>query len=355
MEDRQPSISDADKDAALTLLSAKNVVVGKNKKKKSAHPDVHGGETDGTSSDGSLAAARGTSKRVPKPPRWRSYEMREGIQSIRRPGRLPKKEKNVEWMEKHMATMYVTWGMISSSEYYDYYFYYYIDCRSIGKKPGEPVENDTLMNGSTAHGGHQYMSQEDDHHHLADGGYDVVDLHAYSQQSLYEMALVTETDHSIPPVLHQSAGVKMGKVSAFTGLDGHRKREEEGKRVQRAARKPSVVMLAHMSFEEKQSLVEQIVQAWEGENHRVWALVGKPNVPMVNRREINYLRLFLAVRDHGGYDASVAEKSWSNIARHFQMDESNIGKNGSSLRVLYKQFILPVADLLEKHAPPSAS
>lgn len=110
--DREMSISDADKDAALTLLSAKNVVVGKKKKKKkNAGPDALRGEiagdADGTSSDGSLAAGRGAGKRVPKPPRWRAYEMTEGPQSLRRPGRTTKKEKNVEWIEKHLAKMYV--------------------------------------------------------------------------------------------------------------------------------------------------------------------------------------------------------------------------------------------------------
>lgn len=105
MEERQVSFSEADKDAAMTLLTAKNVVV---QKKKSSNGN-QGGTTDttdgGGSSDGSLAG-RSAGKRVPKPPRWHAYELGDSVQSNKRPGKTYKKDRDIEWMEKHLATMY---------------------------------------------------------------------------------------------------------------------------------------------------------------------------------------------------------------------------------------------------------
>jgi hypothetical protein len=320
---REVSLSAADEDAALTLLSARHMGGGQ-ASRPLAWPERQ--SSDSSAQQQPNQQQSGRSKRIPKPKLRHKNDIGGFEQySYRRHhhagGRSAThgQTKKLEQMERHLASI------------------------TIGKKAGEPVDMDDILlrhgNGTTS---------AFDLEPISNDFTTVVNLADYSQQDLKGMARKSG-QHSMPPTLQPLPGVPMEKVATFSGQDLFYKSSIQShyrpSRTSRSILSPDVLK----SDEERKAVAEKIVEKWRRENHEVWKLLGRQDPPVVNRVQINYLRLTLVVEEFGGYDVALQNKEWSNIARRFHMDEGNIGKNGHSLRMLYLQYIKPLIPYLAPH------
>lgn len=312
------SLSTAEEDAAMTLLSARNLFLTGNADLTSEWAKRGEGVTSGSS----------RSKRPPKPSRHKNdlaaYE-EHSIQRKRTPSSQNRKGKDLHWMERHLETVHVGLGA------------------------SEPSELDSLLhfNDSCFSAGNQAT--------LRQGYYNVIDMRELSQEKLLSMAERTQHPHCLPPVLTPRAGVKQEKAASFSGQDAFYADQTHSPATnvtykRHPSSKIETIALDLASDEEKQLLADKIQQIWRTDNNQVWKLVGRGDPPVVNRVQINYLRLFLVVEEFGGYDRALEGKKWSDVARNFGMEESNIGKNGHSLRMLYVQYIKPLSSYLSAHS-----
>lgn len=303
------SVSAAEEDAAMTLLNARNFFMSS-----------HSGEQKNRRAGSSGESSR--SKRVPKPAKHKNdFSAPEAVPQVHRkrtPTSNQRKGKDVKWMERHLENMV------------------------IGKSAVEPPEMDILVK-------HEDSCRSMHNQGLLRQGYfQVIDMSQLSQQQLLTMSESTQNPTCMPPVLQPQAGVKEDKVASFSGQDAFYKATAQAPRESR--KKSTTANYTPLSLgtdEDKANLAHRIQQIWKHDNNHVWRIVGKSEPPVVNRVQINYLRLFLVVEDFGGYDYALENKRWSDIARKFGMEESNIGKNGHSLRMLYLQFIKPIREYLD--------
>lgn len=305
------SVSAAEEDAAMTLLNARNLFMRGDV--DTMHEWTKG--RAGVSSDSSR------SKRTPKPAKHRNdldaYDSGP-LQRKRTPPTNNRKTKDLEWMERHLETVV------------------------IGKSGAEPPELDSLLKF------HDSCRSEQNQAPLRQGYFQVVDMEYMSQSQLLMMAEATQNPICMPPVLPQRAGIDKNKAASFSGQDAFYKEvhahtkdgSKDGSKKRHGSSHESP--LAVSSDEEKMEMAERIQNIWKQDNNQVWKIVGRSEPPIVNRIQINYLRLFLVVEDFGGYQHALENKKWSDIARKFGMEESNIGKNGHSLRMLYLQYIKPL-------------
>jgi hypothetical protein len=297
------SVSAAEEDAAMTLLNARNLYVR--------------GEGD-ANSDGVGVSSR--SRRAPKPAKHKNDlgALNPPTGHRRRaPQNANRKVKDVQWMERHLENVIV------------------------GKSAVEPPEMDTLLKFEDS------CQAIENQAPLRQGYFQVVDMGQLSQSQLLMMADSTKDPACMPPELSYRAGVKQSKVACFSGQEAFYKgTTSTPKPLQKRQPRLGVTPLDISDDEKKIDLARKIQEVWKVDNNKVWKLVGKQDAPVVNRIQINYLRLFLLVKEFGGYEHALRTKEWSNIARKFGMEESNIGKNGHSLRMLYAQFIKPLRDFL---------
>jgi hypothetical protein len=233
---REVSLSAADEDAALTLLSARHMGGGQ-VSRPLAWPERQ--SSDSSAQQQPNQQQSGRSKRIPKPKLRHKNDIGGFEQySYRRHhhagGRSAThgQTKKLEQMERHLASI------------------------TIGKKAGEPVDMDDILlrhgNGTTS---------AFDLEHISNDFTTVVNLADYSQQDLKGMARKSG-QHSMLPTLQPLPGVPMEKVATFSGQDLFYKSSIQShyrpSRTSRSILSPDVLK----SDEERKAVAEKIVEKW---------------------------------------------------------------------------------------------
>ncbi len=257
--------------------------------------------------------------------------------------------KNIAWMQKHLDSAV---GLI-------------------GRKAGEPEELDTLAPNWKI--GSKYdpdLAQKT-----------VLDLADYTQDQLQDIADLTVQEARLPPLVQPRPGVRVSRVASYTGSKefyagkiyhsagvGHANRggaastatdpqeTAQGKKKEAASwstilGNPSSGLQLSAS---DSALALKISSCWRNENDTVWRLLGKAQPPVVERVQVNFLRLILAVESLGGYRWVTSGQKWGEVAVKFgvQGGPQVVAKAGHELRMIYMQHITPLWTFLQPFLPP---
>lgn len=242
----------------------------------------------------------------------------------------------------------------------------------IGRKAGEPDELDTLLPNWKI--GNMYDSD------LANKT--VVDLADYTQDQLQDMADMTVQEARLPPLVQPRPGVRVSRVASYTGSKqfyagkiynsaaagggGHTNRggaastapEQQGNAPTKGPSWATVLGNASSSGLQMNprdsALAMQIASCWRNDNNAVWRLLGKAEPPVVERVQINFLRLILVVESMAGYRLVTGSERWGDVAAKFgiQGGPQVLAKAGHALRMVYMQYVTPLWTFLQPFLPP---
>jgi hypothetical protein len=225
----------------------------------------------------------------------------------------------------------------------------HLDGVVFGKKPGEPRDLDVRL-GAQARKGAQIVPDV--------GNRQVVDLSDYSQEDLMVMASQTAQQSSILPTIDPIPGVRASRMASYTGSEDfhrgtlYRLPDNNATVPSRNAHggTPDALASPKKGSVNYDALSKNISTVWRRDNDAVWRMLGRQEPPIIDRVQINYLRMILVVDSLGGYRDVVQNDMWAQVAEKFGLGGASEGGR-EELKTLYQQYVEPMWSELKDKLP----